>query len=139
MSEHRIVTAPRLAPPIGFAHAVIPAGTELVFLGGQTGLDRNNRIIGETIVEQFDQAASNLACAMQAAGCAGEDLVALQVFCTEVEQYRTSVRELSPIWRRHFGRHYPAMGVFGVTRLWDDEAMVELIGVAARQTGSKHG
>ncbi len=108
-------------------------------MGGQTALDPDNRIVGETIVEQFDQAASNLACAMQAAGCTRQDLISLQVFCTDVEQYRASVRELSPVWRKHFGRHYPAMGVFGVTRLWDVEAKVELMGVAARPTGSPHG
>ena len=34
------------------------------------------------------------------------------------------------MWREHFGRRYPAIGLFGVTRLFDDEALVELMGVA---------
>ena len=34
------------------------------------------------------------------------------------------------VWRRRFGRHYPAMGLFGVTELFDAEAKVELMGVA---------
>ena len=32
--------------------------------------------------------------------------------------------------QRHFGKHYPAMALFGVTGLFDPAAMVELVGVA---------
>jgi enamine deaminase RidA (YjgF/YER057c/UK114 family) len=137
MTEHRIVTAPELVPPVGYAHAVVPAGTDLVFLGGQTALDEKNRIVGATIVEQFDQAASNLGAAMRAAGCDGEDLISLQVFCTDVQAYRDALGDLAAVWRKHFGRRYPAMGLFGVTRLFDDEAQVELMGVAARRRREK--
>ena len=133
MTEHEIVTAAGLAPPSGYAHAVVPAGTDLVFLGGQTALDADNRIVGETLVDQFRQAASNLAAAMRAAGCEGQDLISLQVFCTDVAEYRSSLGELAQVWREHFGRRYPAIGLFGVTRLFDEEAKVELMGVAARR------
>ena len=34
------------------------------------------------------------------------------------------------IWRRLAGRDYPAMAVIGVARLWDEEALVELDGMA---------
>jgi hypothetical protein len=37
------------------------------------------------------------------------------------------------VWREHFGRRYPAIGLFGVTRLFDEAAKVELMGVAARR------
>ena len=134
MTDHLIITAPELAPPVGFAHAVIPAGSNIVFLGGQTALNADNEIVGTTIVEQFDQAASNLACAMRAAGCGQDDLISLQIYCTDIAGYRASLRELAPIWRGHFGSRYPAMGLFGVTRLFDDEAMLELMGVAARKS-----
>ena len=36
----------------------------------------------------------------------------------------------APIWHAHFGRRYPATGLFGVTRLFDDEALIELMAVA---------
>ena len=38
--------------------------------------------------------------------------------------------ELGVVWRKHFGRHYPAMGLFGVTELFEPYALVELMGVA---------
>ncbi len=40
---------------------------------------------------------------------------------------------LGPIgeaYRAVFGRHYPAMALFGVTELFDPEARVELVAVA---------
>jgi enamine deaminase RidA (YjgF/YER057c/UK114 family) len=52
------------------------------------------------------------------------------VFVTDVSEYKRSLRELGGVWRRRFGRHYPAMGLFGVTELFDVEAKVELMGVA---------
>ena len=129
--SNEIVVAPELGPPVGFAHAVVSSGT-VVYLGGQTALNAEGQIVGEALVEQFDRAAFNLVCAMRAAGCDPEDLVSLQIFCTDVADYRSSLVELAPIWRHHFGRRYPAMGLFGVTRLFDEEAKVELMGIAVR-------
>ena len=44
--------------------------------------------------------------------------------------YRASLSELGQAWRRHFGRRYPAMGLFGVTELAVPDAKVELMGIA---------
>jgi len=49
---------------------------------------------------------------------------------TDVSEYKGFLAELGDVWRRRFGRHYPAMGLFGVTELFDAEAKVELMGVA---------
>ena len=57
-------------------------------------------------------------------------LAGLPVFVTAVSEYKASLRELGQVWRTHFGRHYPAMGLFGVTELFDPAARVELMGVA---------
>jgi len=38
--------------------------------------------------------------------------------------------EIGKAWQRHFGKHYPAMGLFGVAALFSPELMVELMGVA---------
>ena len=38
--------------------------------------------------------------------------------------------ELGRVWRRLAGRAYPAMAVIGVVRLWDEQALVELDGIA---------
>ena len=125
---NRIVNSPELAAPTGFAHAVV-AGTT-VYLGGQTAQAKDGAIHGDTMAEQFDRAAANLLAALSAAGGQPADLVALQVFATDLDEYNASLRELGRIWRRRFGKRYPAMGLFGVTRLSDPAARVELMGVA---------
>ncbi|MGH2968599.1 MAG: RidA family protein [Solirubrobacteraceae bacterium] len=132
MSAHEIVTAPDLAPPVGYAHAVVAATGRVVHIGGQTAMDADGRITGRGIVEQFDVAAGNVVAALRAAGCTPDDLVSMQVFVTDLREYRFRLRELAPVWRAHFGRRYPAMGLFGVTDLYDDAAQIELMAVAVR-------
>ncbi len=122
MSRHRIVNPPELGPPSGFSHAVVADGTT-VHLAGQIGA-------GETLAEQFDNAAKKLLTALRAAGGEPEDLVSLQVFVTDVAAYKDSLPALGRVWREHFGRHYPAMGLFGVSELFEPWAQVELMGVA---------
>ncbi|MGW0899088.1 RidA family protein, partial [Streptomyces goshikiensis] len=48
----------------------------------------------------------------------------------DVAAYREHARELGRIWRALAGRDFPAMAVIGVVRLWDEQAMVELDGIA---------
>lgn len=129
--SNEIVTAPELAPPIGYAHAVVAApGTRTVHLGGQTALGPDGAIVGATLVEQFDVAAGNVVAALRAAGAEPDDLVQMLVFVTDVAEYRAALRELGKVWTRHFGRRWPAMGLFGVTELFDAEAKVELVPTA---------
>ena len=128
---NEIVTAPGLAPPVGYAHAVVAAaGGRTVHLGGQTALGPDGAIRGTTLAEQFDVAAGNVVAALRAAGGEPEQLVQMLVFVTDVSEYKASLAELGAIWKRHFGRRYPAMGLFGVTALFDEAARVELVATA---------
>lgn len=133
-TQHCIVTAPGLAPPVGYAHAVVAAPGMTVYLGGQTALNADGEIVGETLVEQFDTAATNLMTALEAAGGRAEDIVSMQIFVRDVEDYKANLGELGRAWKRRFGTHYPAAGLFGVTRLFDQPALVELMAVAVVPT-----
>lgn len=128
--EHEIVVAPELGEPIGYAHAVLAAPGRLVFLGGQTALTPDGTISGRTLPEQMDVAAGNVATALRAAGGSVQDIVSMQIFVCDPADYRRQLPELGRVWRRHFGRRYPATGLFGVTRLFDDEALIELMAIA---------
>jgi enamine deaminase RidA (YjgF/YER057c/UK114 family) len=130
MMSHRIVVAPELAEPVGYAHAVVSSPGRLVHLGGQTALGPDGQIHGRTLEEQLDVAAGNVVAALRAAGGVPEDLVSIQIFVTDPAAYRSQLRALGEVWRRHFGRHYPASGLFGVTRLFDEPALIELMCVA---------
>ncbi|WP_335939240.1 RidA family protein [Streptomyces sp. PTD5-9] len=126
---HRINPA-ELSPPTGFSHAVAATGGQLVFLAGQTALDPDGEIAGATLPDQFATALTNLLTALRAAGGAPADLVRVTVYATDVADYRVHAGELGRIWRRLAGRDYPAMAVIGVARLWDEQALVEMDGIA---------
>jgi enamine deaminase RidA (YjgF/YER057c/UK114 family) len=121
-----IVNPAELPEPVSFAHAVVARGA--VYLGGQIGE-------GETIVEQFDSAATKVVTALRAAGAEPAHLVSLVVYVTDVDEYRGALTELAEVWRRHFGRRYPALALVGVSALFEPDAKVELMGVAVLPDG----
>jgi enamine deaminase RidA (YjgF/YER057c/UK114 family) len=104
--------------------------SQIIHLGGQTALGPDGEIHGADVGEQFDIAAGNVVVALAAAGGRPEDIVSMQIFSTDIVEYRARLRDLAPVWQRHFGRRYPAAGLFGVTRLFDDDAVIGLMAVA---------
>ncbi|MEU8589410.1 RidA family protein [Streptomyces sp. NPDC048664] len=124
------INPPTLSPPTGFTHAVVATGTRVVFLAGQTALDPDGKVTGDLLTEQFEVALINLLTALRAAGGTPADLARLTVYAVDVADYRANAPELGRIWHRLAGRTYPAMAVVGITRLWDEKALVELDGFA---------
>lgn len=124
------VNPPELSPPTGFSHAVVATGSRLVFLAGQTALDPDGKVVGDTLPEQFERALTNLLAALAAAGGTASDLARVTVYTTDLAAYRVHAAELGRRWRRAAGRDYPAMAVVGIVRLWDEQALVELDGFA---------
>jgi enamine deaminase RidA (YjgF/YER057c/UK114 family) len=124
------INPPELSPATGFSHAVTATGGRLVFLAGQTALDADGKITGDTLPEQFERALTNLLTALRHAGGAPDTLARVTVYATDVADYRTQAREIGRIWGELAGRDYPAMAVIGTTRLWDEQALVELDGLA---------
>ena len=123
------VNPPGLGTPSGFSHAVTGRG-RTVFLAGQTALDADGRIVGETVVEQFEKALDNLLAALAAAGGGPADLASLTVYIVDMDDYRANAREIGKVWRQLIGQQYPAMAGVGISRLWDAEALVEVQGFA---------
>lgn len=124
------VNPSELSPPTGFSHAVVAAGSRVVFLAGQTALDTDGEITGTTLPEQFEKALGNLLTALRAAGGTPADLARVTVYATDVADYRAQAGRLGRVWRQAAGRDYPAMAVVQVVRLWDERALVELDGFA---------
>ena len=123
------VNPPELGTPRGFSHAVIGTG-RTVFLAGQTALDADGRIVGDTVVEQFERALTSLLAALRAAGGGPEHLAGLTIYIVDMDDYQANSRAIGEVWRRLVGRNYPAMAGIGVSRLWDVEALVEVQGFA---------
>lgn len=127
---HEQVNPADLAPAVGFFHAVVASPGRTVHLGGQTAQRQDGGISGETLSEQFDLALSNMVTTLTASGALPEHLVSMTVYTTDAAAYRASLRELGTAYRRHLGKHYPAMALFEVTSLFDPAALVELVATA---------
>jgi enamine deaminase RidA (YjgF/YER057c/UK114 family) len=117
-----------LPAPSGYSHGTLAGNT--LYLGGQTALDREMKIVPGGIVEQFRQAFGNVLATLGAAGGLPEDLVSITIFLTDIPDYQAHGREIGRVWRELAGPVYPAMAGIGTTALWQPEAMIEIMGVA---------
>jgi enamine deaminase RidA (YjgF/YER057c/UK114 family) len=119
MGAHQFINPDGMMPPVGFSHVAVAAPGRLVFLAGQTAHQADGTVAGSTMAEQFAAAIANVAAALTAAGATPADVVSLQIFTPDVEAYRTESKAI-----------YPPMALFGVTRLYDTAALVELVVIA---------
>lgn len=126
--SHQVINPPTLSKPSGFAHGVL--ADNVVYLGGQTAMDRNGDIVEGGIVEQFERCFGNVLATLEAAGGRPDNLVSVTIYLTDVDDYQAHGREIGRKWREMAGTDYPAMAGVGVTRLWQPEALIEIQGVA---------
>ena len=117
-----------LPKPSGYSHGTLSGNT--LYLGGQTALDAEMRIVEGGIVEQFRQCFSNVLTTLAEAGGVPGDLVTLTIYLTDIPDYLAHGREIGAVWRELAGATYPAMAGIGTTRLWQEEALIEILGVA---------
>ena len=129
-SPHEIRNPETLPPAQGFSHAIIAQAGRTVYLAGQTAQQKDGTVVGDTMAEQFEVAAGNVVKALEAAGAHPQDLVSMQIFVTDVTEYQRLSKQVGEAYRRHFGRHYPAMALLEVRRLFDPAAKVELMCIA---------
>ena len=113
------------APTPGYSAGMIAEGRHL-FIAGQIGWDAQQEFHSDDLIDQFATALDNVCAVLFAAGGEVTHLTEMTVFVTDLEGYRTRYRELGPIWKTRFGRHYPAMALLGVAGLVEPRALVEI-------------
>lgn len=116
---------------VGFSHVVVPEEGEPIFLAGQTGHHADGSL-DDGLVAQFAAACRNVEIALAAAGARTDDVASLQILVTDVASYRAALSELGDAYRSVFGRHFPAITLFGVTELFDPKAAVEIVAIGYR-------
>jgi enamine deaminase RidA (YjgF/YER057c/UK114 family) len=120
-----------LGVPRGYANGVLTgAGGRLLFIAGQIAWDRNQRIISDDLVEQFDRALANVITVVEAAGGRANQLARLIIYVTDKSEYRTRMKEIGERYRARMGKHFPAMVLVEVKSLLDDNAKIEIEGTA---------
>jgi enamine deaminase RidA (YjgF/YER057c/UK114 family) len=129
-----LVNPPELARPVGYSHGAIARG-RILALAGQVGWDAHGHFHSHELVEQFDIALSNLVTVLKAAGGQPDDLILLRIYVTNKRRYLDEAKAIGEAYRRHLGKHYPAMALLQVARLADDNALVEVEGMAVIPDG----
>lgn len=121
-----------LAAPKGYTHGVkVRGASELLLLGGQVAWDSDGRLVGETdIIAQFDKALENLLVVVRDAGGKAENIVKLNIYVTDKAAYLSGMKEAGQAYRKHMGKHFPAMTLVEVKSLYESGAMVEIEGLA---------
>ena len=116
-----------LGAPRGYANGVLAeAGGRLLFIAGQIGRDENQKICGDDLVMQFDQALANVIIVVTEAGGRPEQIARLVIYITDKNEYKTRMKEIGERYRARMGKHFPAMVLVEVKSLLEDGAKVEI-------------
>ena len=116
-----------LGPPHGYANGVLAeTGGRLLFIAGQIGWDENQKICGDDLVKQFDQALANVISVVTEAGGRPEQVARLVIYVTDKSEYKEHMTEIGACYRARMGRHFPAMVLVEVKSLLEDGAKVEI-------------
>ena len=67
---------------------------------------------------------------MRAAAGEPDHIVRLVIYVTNKVEYRERTKDVGDCYRKHMGKHFPAMMLVQVAGLLDDRAKVEIEGMA---------
>ena len=119
-----------LGAPRGYSNGILADAGKLLFVAGQIGWDDRQVVVSDAFVEQFDQALANVLTVVSAAGGSADDVMRLVIYVTDKNEYKAQLREVGDRYRKHMGKHFPAMVLVEVKSLLDDGAKVEIEAMA---------
>ncbi|WP_146343763.1 RidA family protein [Phaeobacter marinintestinus] len=113
------------APALGYANGMLmPDGT--LHVGGQIGWTKDKVFVSHDFIGQMEQALSNIADIVRAAGGDVSDVGRLTWFIKDKAEYLARQREVGQVYRKVFGRHFPAMSMIVISDLIEDDALLEI-------------
>ena len=128
---NKIINPKSLVVPSGYSHGVEADGKRTIYLSGQIAMDAQGAIVGaHDLVKQFDQALSNLQATLRAARAEMTDIVKLLIFVKDKRDYQKHLKEIGAVYRNYFGKYFPAMSLVEVSALFEEEALIEIEGIA---------
>src|SRR6185369_2791278 len=127
----KLINPQSLGAPSGYSNGLLTeASGRLLFIAGQIAWNERHEIVSDDFVEQFDKALENVVAVVNEAGGKASDIARLIIYVTDKQAYRERTREVGERYRKHLGKHFPAMVLVQVVGLLDDAAKVEIEGIA---------
>lgn len=119
------------APVGNYTHtAVVPAGTELVFVSGQVAV-RPDGTVPDTFAEQAEVVFENLQACLAEHGLGMSNVVKLNAYLVSGHE----VQAMRAVRQRYFGAHKPTSTAVFVPALVAPEFFLEVEAVAAKTGG----
>lgn len=127
----KLINPEKLGPPRGYSNGVLAeASGKLLFVAGQIGWDETQAIVSDNLVEQFDRALANVLTVVTSAGGNPNQVARLTLYVTDKREYVSQREAIGKSYRKHLGKHFPAMALVEVKSLLDDKAKIEIEAVA---------
>jgi enamine deaminase RidA (YjgF/YER057c/UK114 family) len=123
-SPLRALQPPGWPAPRGYANGLMGRG-QTIFVGGMVGWDEQGRF-AQGFVGQAQQALRNIVAVLREAGAGPEHVARMTWYVVDMDEYRSSLRDLGAIYRTIMGRHFPAMALVQVQALVEPEARLEI-------------
>lgn len=113
-----------------FTQAVrVSAAAELVFVGGQNGVDSSGSLVGPDLASQTRQALANLQACLAAAGSSLENVIKWTILVRDGEPMQDGLAAFNEAWGQR--PNPPAITVAYVSGLAVPDAVVEIEAIAA--------
>ena len=126
------VNPPELGAPPGYSHVVEVRAQRLIFIAGQTALDRNGEIVGRgNFAMQAAQVFKNLDIALRAVGCTAANLIKLTVFLRNMDDLSAYREARNRFFATVTPPAAPTVTLLEVSRLYGADFMIEVEAIAA--------
>jgi len=128
----RRVNPPALGVPPGYSQIVDVRASRIIFIAGQTALDRDGKLVGgNDFATQADQVFRNLETALRAVDCTASNLVKLTVFLRDMSHLPTYREARNRFFATVIPPAAPAVTLIEVSKLYGPEFLIEIEAVAA--------
>jgi enamine deaminase RidA (YjgF/YER057c/UK114 family) len=121
-----IINPEALGQPRGYSNGVLMERGSLLFVAGQVGWDREQRIVSDDFAAQFAQALENILAVVRQAGGDPASIARLTIYVTDKDEYSSRLRDVGTAYRQLMGKHFPAMTLVEVRNLLEPLAKVEI-------------
>lgn len=119
-----------LGAPHGYSNGVLIGGGRLLFIAGQVAWNKEQQIVSDDLVDQFDRALENLITVVTEAGGQPEQIARLILYVTDKDEYKQRMKQIGERYRARMNKHFPAMVLVEVAGLLEDRAKIEIEGTA---------
>jgi len=117
---------PSARPTLPFSDAVVVGDT--IYVAGHIGVDPKTNKVPEKVEDEARLVMDGIKQAVEAGGATMDDLVSVQVFCSDVSHYDA----FNSVYRTYFTGKFPARAFVGSGKLLFD-ARFEVLGIAVKR------